>query len=93
MFCYKCGMKIDDRDVYCKRCGANQKQRTAPNQVNQNTISNKLLKLLACYFVGKEANKKIKSLGIGIPTHNPNTDRYMKTVNKARKESRKKYNK
>ena len=80
MFCYKCGMKIDEKDVFCKRCGANQKTNASSNSANHSNPSggkgNKLLEILTCVLVGNAANKKIESLGIGIPRSNPNAKIY-----------------
>ena len=88
MFCRKCGMKIDETDMFCKRCGASQRANVSSNSAdNQNQsggTGNKLLEILTCIVVGNAANKKIKSLGIGIPTSNPNARVYRSKSHKGK---------
>ena len=88
MFCRKCGMKIDETDAFCKRCGASQKANVSSNSAdnrNQSGVNgNKLLEILACILVGNAANKKINSLGIGIPKSNPNAKIYRSKSHKGK---------
>lgn len=55
MFCYKCGLQIDDEAVVCPHCGCATKNYQESNSCNYNedaSIKSRLIALLLSIFLG-----------------------------------------
>ena len=79
MYCAKCGIKIDDDAVFCKKCGARQdvdenEQETSGS--GGSGVGGFLVRMATNYVVGAAFDKAISSTGIGLGSRNPNTDKY-----------------